>query len=388
MSAQVSILIAYRNRPIQLVERCLQAIAQQTRQDFVVIFLDYGSDITLSNEAKELIKGFPFVQYHYIESRGWFWNKAQALNLGIKLIKTDFYFCLDVDLIIPPNCLQNLFKQYQPQKALVLPCCYLPANFNDYANLSESANKFKDLFGLSDKYADGNIFMQLADLQAVGGYDEFYRWWGREDNDLVMLLASRGIQMEVGDFENQLVFHQWHPPLSEKMPKGWQKVYEQHYQTKKQAIEIEKKVIINQPTHNQAITLHQRPALQLFLDQKLAREKEFTFEFPKEATWVKFQSQFFQLTSGDYMWVKQDFSNLKYDSKSRLGKWVNQVNKLLDKSSFSYRFTDLDTYFTESINLLEVRDFIFYFILYNQAQIADYYFENTEQWIDWVVVRK
>jgi glycosyltransferase involved in cell wall biosynthesis len=388
MLPQVSILILYRNRAIPLVERCLQALAQQTRQDFVVIFLDYGSDVVQSKEAKNLTQKFPFVQYHYAETRGWFWNRAQALNLGIQLIKTEFYFCLDVDLIIPPDCLQNLLAQYQAQKALVLRCHYLPATFKDYAHLHQPPHKFKHLPDLSSEDAQGNIFLQLADLQAVGGYDEFYRWWGREDNDLAMLLNSRGVQVKVCELENQPVFHQWHPPSNEKMPKGWQKIYEQHYQTKKHAVEIDKKLISNQATHNQWITLNQRPALQLFLSQKLAPEKAFIVEFPKEATWVKFQNRFFQLHSGDYLWIKQDFSGLKFDAQSRLGNWVTRINKLLDKSSFSYRLIDLTTYFTENIDVFEVRDFIFYFVLYNQAHLADYYFQQNEQTIDFVLVRK
>ncbi|MCU0448106.1 MAG: glycosyltransferase [Microscillaceae bacterium] len=387
MPPTISILVIYRNRAIDLVERCLKSLAKQTFEDWELIFLDYGSDSTYSDEVKNMVQKYDSMHYHYAATQGWYWNRAQAINQGLLLVKGQFVLILDIDILLPPLFLQSLMANYTPNTAWYLKCYNLPAYFDEYESLEQKASDWAKKSSVTNSLAQGNIFLQLSDLQAVGGYDEFYRWWGREDNDLSLLLQNRGLALKVCEFAQQFVFHQWHLPSNDQMPKGWQKIYEQHYQNKKKRLESQS-TWVNQPTHYQLISLEQRPALRLFLAQDLSPNRAFVFEFPKEAAWVKFQNRFHQLNSQDYLWVKQDFALLPSTALSRLGKWLHWVNHRLDKTPFSYRFIDLNTYFTEAIGLLEVRDFIFYFILFNPTHIQDYYFSIQNQTLHLILVKK
>ena len=52
----ISIVVGYRNREIERVKRSLDSLLQQKYVDFEMIFIDYGSDHSISKDIEQLLK--------------------------------------------------------------------------------------------------------------------------------------------------------------------------------------------------------------------------------------------------------------------------------------------------------------------------------------------
>ena len=114
---RITILYAYRNREISRVKRSLDSLASQTKQNFNVIFVDYGSKKETASEIKELVKHFSFCNYHYLFSELQPWNKSKAFNYVLKNLDSEYCFTADVDMIFHPEFTTVLEKKCNPDKA-------------------------------------------------------------------------------------------------------------------------------------------------------------------------------------------------------------------------------------------------------------------------------
>lgn len=74
-SKKIQIIIGYRDRDIERVERCLKSLEQQSNSNF--------------NLA--VAQKFSFSSYKYSQTKGWFWIRSHALNTGVKLSGTSEY---------------------------------------------------------------------------------------------------------------------------------------------------------------------------------------------------------------------------------------------------------------------------------------------------------
>ncbi len=58
---KVTIVFPFRDRDMQRVKRSLDSLQEQTCNDFIVMFIDYGSNPNLSKEIKALVIHYSFV---------------------------------------------------------------------------------------------------------------------------------------------------------------------------------------------------------------------------------------------------------------------------------------------------------------------------------------
>lgn len=202
----ITILYPYRNREIRRIQRSVDSLAQQSKQNFKVEFIDYGSDETLAEEVKALLGNYDFVSYTYLHVKDQPWNKCKALNFAIKNTDSDYCFVADVDMIFHSQFTEILEQHLNPDKAT-----YFQVGF-----LSEQETK-KDLAFAdyeinfkSNEEATGMTLFPVSYLKNINGFDEFFHFWGGEDTDIHNRLKNAGCQVSYYQ-EKLLMLHQWHP---------------------------------------------------------------------------------------------------------------------------------------------------------------------------------
>ena len=222
----ISIIVGYRNRELERVKRSIDSIAAQTYTNFELIFVDYGSEINISKSVKLLIESYIFAKYIYVDTRGMFWNRAHALNIGVSYANSEILVFLDVDLILDLHFLEKISKLSYIDYYYTFSCFYLPENF-DYAS-----NIFKNGIHYEQNYV-GLCSLRKSSFTSIGGFDEYYMVWGVEDDDLNMRLTTAGIQRNQMNAIEFKIFHQWHIKESPQYPTYWYLEMVQYLSNKK-----------------------------------------------------------------------------------------------------------------------------------------------------------
>jgi glycosyltransferase involved in cell wall biosynthesis len=195
----------------------MDSLQNQSFQNFELIFVDYGSDSEVSDKVKALCARFDFCQYVFCDSRGMVWNRAHALNIGIRNASGEYFLSADVDLIYGQEVLTNLSAHCSSQVQIFNKAFLLPRKFSGYQRLSQLRGLNK-----TDENTIGLFHCVALDhIREIGGYDQYYRIWGFEDKDLRERLDLECLWLNSRDCP---VFHQWHPKGSshEMMPWLWQ----------------------------------------------------------------------------------------------------------------------------------------------------------------------
>lgn len=206
MNKLITIIFAYRNRDLERIEISLESLNNQTSKKFDVIFVDYGSSNVFSKPLQELVSSYPFVKYEYVGHEGLLWNKSKAFNYGIRKTETPYILTADVDLIFSPETITLLEKQAQPSSFTLFKYGYLSKKNSQSILKDTPFNTLKP-----DHYGDVNgvgLYPKNA-LEEIRGFDEFYHFYGSEDEDLFERLINAGFEKK---FEVETLFlHQWHP---------------------------------------------------------------------------------------------------------------------------------------------------------------------------------
>lgn len=202
----ITILYTYRNRELSRINRSLDSLAQQKRQNFNVVFVDYGSEENLAFEIKNLVDQYSFASYEYLFTRQQPWSKCKALNYVIKNLSSEYCFTADVDMIFHPQFTEILEKELNPNKIIYFKVGFLTEE--ESVKLIDF-EEYKISF-LSTEEATGMTLFPVEKLKAIRGFDEFFHFWGGEDTDIHNRLKSIGCKIEYFD-KKILLLHQWHP---------------------------------------------------------------------------------------------------------------------------------------------------------------------------------
>lgn len=201
----ITILYPYRNRELERVKRSLDSLAEQTNEDFVVQFVDYGSSPDMATKIQELVDTYWFARYHYSFSELQPWSRAKALNIGIKATTTDYVFAADVDMIFRSDFVAQLQELKNSSKAY-----YFKVGFLSKAEtaIMKKFEKYSIAFS-SGIGAQGLSLFPLEAIKKVNGFDEFFHFWGAEDEDIHNRMRNAGFETIFHDTE-VLMLHQWH----------------------------------------------------------------------------------------------------------------------------------------------------------------------------------
>jgi GT2 family glycosyltransferase len=203
----LTVVIGFRDRAIDLLERCLASLANQTVPDLEVVVVDYGSAPAAARAAQATAGKHPFCRYVYSETRGYPWSRSRALNVGVRRAESAFVMTTDVDMIFPPDFVAVLLEHAAPDRVLYCSPYYLPQHFDDWAHLERHLPHLER--GDRSQYG-GCQCVPTALMQQIRGFDEYYRYWGIEDIDLNHRLKLAGLR-EVWLNDHTHLFHQWHP---------------------------------------------------------------------------------------------------------------------------------------------------------------------------------
>jgi glycosyltransferase involved in cell wall biosynthesis len=158
---------------------------------------------------EELEREFPFVRFYHLPVAQLLWNKSKALNFGITKASGDYIFIADIDLVFHPKTSFLWEKLQSPDKFYLFQLGYL-----DKIESRELSNdyEFEDLKPGRTGEVNGMILTSMESLMKVNGLDEFFHFYGAEDEDLFARLENAGYQKEQA--EEYYFLHQWHQSFS------------------------------------------------------------------------------------------------------------------------------------------------------------------------------
>ncbi len=211
MQVEFTIIYAFRNREADRVQLSLMSLEQQQLQNFKVLFIDYGSEPTYSEAVKDIVEQFSFATYHYVAHEGLLWNKSKAINYGIKLTKTPYIITADVDVLFVPHFAETVVKHIEPHGFLLFKIGYL-SKLETKRQLSALNFTSITTTHVGDTFGIG-LFSKLA-LETVGGLDEFFHFYGSEDEDLNVRLQAAGFKLN--RCHEVMLYHQWHRRYPQK----------------------------------------------------------------------------------------------------------------------------------------------------------------------------
>lgn len=333
----ISIIYANRNRDLQRIKNSFDSLQAQNTKDFEVIFVDYGSDKELAGELKELSNNYRFIKFYHLPVYGLLWNKSKALNYGISKANGDYVFIADVDLVFHPDTVQYLETTATSGSFCLFELGYLDKNETWPA-------KFESLKPRRYGNVNGMVLVSKKALMGVNGLDEFFHFYGSEDEDLFLRLEQFGLKREF--LEKRYFFHQWHqsfsaseenrltqnPRLSNAM-----RINQRHYNFHK-----EQKIIF--PEHQKPINSNLEK-----LDQAILSFPDVSFQIPNIAAYVEHfleyeLKQYSGKTVAVTFFAEAYYKSAKYKVKVALGKHsqpylsMKEVNDLLlKKIIFEYR---------------------------------------------------
>ena len=205
----VSFIYANRDRDVVRIKASLDSLLPQADEDFEIVFVDYGSKPGLVKAYRELFRSYKFVRFFPLDVSHLLWNKSKALNYGIKKAVLSYIFIADVDLIFPPERIIFLRKIAAREHFFLFPLGYLDQK--ESRKLEEKYN-FSDLKATRFGSVNGMILAAKEAFLEVSGLDEFFHFYGAEDEDLFARLENAGYKKQF--VEGVYFYHNWHPSFS------------------------------------------------------------------------------------------------------------------------------------------------------------------------------
>ena len=209
MEIKISIIYANRNRDVKRIKASLDSLQRQSAGDFEVIFVDYGSEAALVEGYRELLSSYDFSRFFPLEVSHLLWNKSKALNYGIKNATAPYIFIADVDLIFHPESVSLLKKLAHAEKFFLFPLSYLNRKVSQKLNSDYS---FSELKSKRTGEVNGMVLAPKEALLEINGLDEFFHFYGAEDEDLFARLENAGYKKE--EVKERYFLHNWHKSFS------------------------------------------------------------------------------------------------------------------------------------------------------------------------------
>lgn len=193
----ITIVMVIKNRDRIRFERCLQSLSEQTYPCKVTV-VDYGSQEVNVQWEREIVSKFKNVKLIEVTRDTDIFNKSRALNIGFKDATTKYILSSDIDIIYSPNFVEEVMKVLVAKPKSIVLCQKI--------DLDKEGKEVET----HEPSASGScIGIETDWIEKVHGYDEFYTFWGREDNDLVDRAIADGYSI-VWITDKTKIWHQWH----------------------------------------------------------------------------------------------------------------------------------------------------------------------------------
>ena len=191
----ITCVAVLKNREKERVENFLNSLKSQTVPCKIII-VDYGS-----NDTSWYDETFKDVHLIKVTRNTEGFNKARALNIGFKAADTKYVLSTDIDNVFASNFIEEVTKAIQTPKTLVL-CRRWDTNEKGEKKRLHGKGAFGVCFAIEKEW-----------MMKVHGYDEFYTFWGKEDDDIFYRATSDGYNPVWIEDKTEII-HQWHPIAS------------------------------------------------------------------------------------------------------------------------------------------------------------------------------
>lgn len=384
MSVKLSIVFAYRDREGERVYRCLDSLNCQSEKNFNVIFIDYGSSLDKATEIKNIVESFSFCKYIYNDSRGMAWNRAHALNSGIKIADGEYIMTSDIDLIYSRDFIRDVFLNIDPKVELHSNAFKLPKNFNKWDKLGA---KEKPNFPKRNLTALGMVQVVVKTaLKEIRGFDEYYKIWGAEDEDLTQRLRRKGLFTKWLDLENTPVYHQWHPSSGirarRNIPNGWQKSLGLYFKSNSGSI------VRNVDREWGKLLTAESRKIFLHSSSEIFSKRLMLNEMPILQSIHTIYSAFKDMKPGESIKIIYEDGRLDVLKKSLLYRLINLFNKISNDHNWPLLLSNDLSFFGNYSSTFDFRDMIMYFILNNENEIEDYLINHNEEFFYIRILKK
>lgn len=233
-----TLIISTYNRPDAL-NWVLWSVSRQSVLPCAVLVVDDGSGLPTGRCIERWSKVLQCPLVHCWQADRGF-RAARARNLALVRVDSEHVIWVDGDCMLPPNFVAS-HQRLAERARLVAGGRALLDSVATARVLSQSLDplhespvdqdrlqgvfrspKFRrlplgPLRGLNGKawhtVRTCNLSMMTEDIRAVGGFDESYEGWGREDSDLVVRMVHAGCRIRSGRFA-ACVAHLHHPEAS------------------------------------------------------------------------------------------------------------------------------------------------------------------------------
>ncbi|MEN8131038.1 MAG: glycosyltransferase [Pseudomonadota bacterium] len=218
----VTVVLGVRNRCDYRLTNALRSIrAQAYPADRVQInVVDYGSTPRVGRKVIEVCE-YHGARYLRVNDAP-VWSRSHCLNIGIKLAETKFLLTSDVDIVFSPNYLAEAVHLLAESPASVVYSAMrdLPeesaekleraADTGENLQFHDWAERCNPRYGRDFHPSIGMTYTAL--FQLIRGYDEYYKVWGFEDDDLFRRFRYMGLKPRTMGM-NSFYLHQWHLKL-------------------------------------------------------------------------------------------------------------------------------------------------------------------------------
>jgi hypothetical protein len=207
----LTVVIPVQDRAGSRLHNLLRSLrAQRTASAPHVVIVDYGSAAHQAAEVAALAQEYGADVLRVPGPLEW--NRARALNLGLRSARSAYVLVADADLVFRNDYAATAVEALHedPRRLVVSRMLDLPEG--DAVEIDQ--DRVEELRTLAQsRYGDGAhpsiVAVSREALELVGGYDEAFRLWGSEDEDLFRRLRSLGLEpYDVSDQSSYL--HQWH----------------------------------------------------------------------------------------------------------------------------------------------------------------------------------
>jgi glycosyltransferase involved in cell wall biosynthesis len=183
----------------------LQSLKAQTDTNFKVVFVDYGSTEIYAKKVYDIVTSFDFCNYFYVGHSGLLWNKSKALNFGIRKTDTEYIITADVDVVFSPKFINETHLLKSPKAYSLFKIGYLS---EDVTNRLTNTSNLDKIVTTHVGNTFGIGLYPTSVLEKIGGLDEFFHFYGSEDEDLNFRVQSMELKLIMSD--KLMLFHQWH----------------------------------------------------------------------------------------------------------------------------------------------------------------------------------
>lgn len=355
----LSFIVGFRNRDTERVSLFLESLKAISSNDFELIFVDYGSDVEVSESVRQIVSNYSFAKYHFFDSRGQNWNRSKCLNYGYTHCKGEYVFTSDIDFLYSKDFVSIIKEIVTPTQAFYFKVGFLSQKQSQHIHFN--SEKY-DIESYSNEEAVGALLISRKMFEEVGGYDEFYEIWGVEDNDLLYRIKMTGNKIDFYHTKT-ILWHIWHLPVKQSsvLPNGWLKYLKDYFEHKKQ--------IISKPDQN-FYCMHD-PSRPILNKTDTISFKSIVINCSEKYLPLLLKIEMDMLNPNDGLILNFNFSTIDSVQMSGLNKLVKRVNKFFNsfKSPVHIENRNMDLYLSKD----KAIDALQYFIKSNKSQIRDFY---------------